>query len=66
MVQASNFVQIVEKRQGLKICCPEEIAYRMGFIDKKQLIKLAKPLEKSGYGAYLLKILEDENPIRNK
>jgi glucose-1-phosphate thymidylyltransferase len=66
MIQASNFVQIVEKRQGLKICCPEEIAYRMGFIDKNQLLKLTKPLIKSGYGAYLLKIMEDENSIRNK
>lgn len=66
MIQASNFVQIVEKRQGLKICCPEEIAYRMEFIDRKQLKKLARPLVKSGYGSYLLKIIEQEPQVRNK
>jgi len=53
LMQASNFVQVIEQRQGLKIGCSEEVAYRMGFIDKNQLFKLAEPLEKSGYGTYL-------------
>ena len=53
LIQAANFVQVIEQRQGLKIGCIEEIAYRMGFIDQQQLLALAKPLEKSGYGQYL-------------
>jgi glucose-1-phosphate thymidylyltransferase len=53
LMQAGNFVQVIEQRQGLKIGCIEEIAFRMGFIDQKQLLELAKPLEKSGYGQYL-------------
>lgn len=58
MLQAANFVQVVEQRQGLKIACIEEIAWRMGFIDDAQLRELARPLEKSGYGAYILDLLE--------
>ena len=57
LMQASQFVQVIEDRQGLKIGCIEEAAYRSGFIDKKQLKKLAQPLLKSGYGNYLLKII---------
>lgn len=53
LMQAGNFVQVIEQRQGLKIGCIEEIAYRMGFIDQQQLFALAAPLEKSGYGQYL-------------
>lgn len=53
---ASEFVRVIEKRQGFKIGCPEEIAYRMGFIDKEQLADLAEKLEKSGYGEYLRNI----------
>ena len=56
LMQASQFVQVIEDRQGLKIGCIEEIAYKMGFIDKAQLDELAKPLLKSGYGKYLQQI----------
>jgi glucose-1-phosphate thymidylyltransferase len=59
MLEASMFIYTLEKRQGLKIACPEEIAYRMGYIDAAQMEKLAAPLLKSGYGAYLLQILEE-------
>ena len=54
---AANYMQVIEERQGLKVCCPEEIAYRHGFIDGIQLEKLAAPLKKSGYGEYLLNLL---------
>lgn len=53
LMQASNFVQTIEQRQGLKVGCIEEVAFRMNFINKDQLLELAKPLEKSGYGTYL-------------
>ena len=56
LLQAANFVAVVEQRQGLKIGCPEEIAYRMGFIDREALTGLGSELEKSGYGQYLLDI----------
>ncbi len=62
LLDASDFVRIIEQRQGLKIACIEEIAYRLGYIDEEQLEKLAQPLKKTGYGKYLLKILE-ENEI---
>ncbi|MBW4888607.1 glucose-1-phosphate thymidylyltransferase RfbA [Mucilaginibacter sp. HMF5004] len=58
LMQAGQFVQVIEERQGLKIGCIEEIAYRMGFIDDAQLESIAKPLVKSGYGQYLLKLLK--------
>jgi glucose-1-phosphate thymidylyltransferase len=58
LMEASQFVQIIEHRQGLKIGCPEEIAYRMKFIDQQQLAALAGPLKKSGYGDYLLSIIK--------
>ena len=60
LLQASHFVYTVEQRQGLKVSCPEEIAYRMGFIDAEQLRRLADPLTKNGYGQYLLNLLEGE------
>ena len=59
LLDAANFVAAIEKRQGLKVCCPEEVAYRMGYINSEQLEKLAAPLKKSGYGDYLLKVLKD-------
>ncbi|MBA4853650.1 glucose-1-phosphate thymidylyltransferase RfbA [Emticicia sp. BO119] len=57
LMQAAQFVQVIEERQGLKIGCIEEVAYRMGFIDDKQLGKIAEPLVKSGYGQYLLNLI---------
>lgn len=57
LMQAGQFVQVIEERQGLKIGCIEEIAYRMGYINKEQLREIAAPLVKSGYGEYLLKII---------
>lgn len=56
LMQAGQFVQVIEERQGMKIGAIEEVAYRMGYIDKEQLIKIAEPLRKSGYGEYLLRI----------
>jgi glucose-1-phosphate thymidylyltransferase len=56
MNEASEYIQVIEKRTGLKIGCPEEIAYTQGFIDKDQLLKIAEPLKKSGYGEYLLNL----------
>ena len=58
LIQASMFIEAIETRQGLKVCCPEEIAFRSGFIDAAQLERLAAPLAKSGYGTYLLDILQ--------
>ncbi len=60
LLQASNYIHTIEKRQGLKISCIEEIAYKRGFISKEQLIKLAQPLLKSQYGDYLMNIAEDK------
>jgi glucose-1-phosphate thymidylyltransferase len=59
LMQASQFVEVIQSRQGLKISCIEEIAYRKGFIDKDQLCELAEPIRKSGYGEYLLKLIEN-------
>ncbi|MFM8415030.1 MAG: glucose-1-phosphate thymidylyltransferase RfbA [Planctomycetota bacterium] len=62
LLEAAQFIQSLEKRQGLKICCPEEIAWRQGWIDEAALRALARPLAKSGYGEYLLE-LADEGPL---
>ena len=59
LLEAAHFIETIERRQGLKIACPEEIAYRMGFIDAAQLEALVQPLEKSGYGEYLRRVLTD-------
>lgn len=59
LLEASLFIQTLEKRQGLKIACPEEIAYRRGYISAAQLTELAKPLAKNGYGQYLLAVLQE-------
>ncbi|MDO9487029.1 MAG: sugar phosphate nucleotidyltransferase, partial [Sphingomonadaceae bacterium] len=60
LLDAANYVRIIEERQGLKICCPEEIAWRQGFIDDARLEQLALPLRRSGYGLYLLDQLARE------
>ncbi|MDS4021662.1 MAG: glucose-1-phosphate thymidylyltransferase RfbA [Candidatus Competibacter sp.] len=58
LLAAAHFVQVVEQRQGLKVACPEEVAWRMGFIGDEDLARLAQPLAKSGYGEYLMELLE--------
>ncbi|HMV63272.1 MAG TPA: glucose-1-phosphate thymidylyltransferase, partial [Rhodocyclaceae bacterium] len=60
LLEASLFIQTLEKRQGLKIACPEEIAWRAGWIDAARLQQLAAPLAKNGYGQYLLRILDEK------
>lgn len=59
LLQAANFIEVVDSRQGLKVCCPEEIAFRMKYIDARQLEALARPLKKNGYGQYLYRILKE-------
>jgi glucose-1-phosphate thymidylyltransferase len=60
LLAAASFIETIEKRQGLKVNCPEEIAYRNGWISKEKLLEIAEPLIKSGYGKYLVKLLEDK------
>jgi glucose-1-phosphate thymidylyltransferase len=60
LMEAGNYIQTIENRQGLKICCPEEIAFVNGWIDREQLARLAEPLSKVGYGQYLLRLAEQD------
>jgi glucose-1-phosphate thymidylyltransferase len=62
LLEASQFIETIERRQGLKIACVEEIAFRMGFISADDLARLAAPLAKSGYGEYLLQVLRERTP----
>lgn len=59
LLQASSFIETIEERQGLKIGCPEEVAYRMGYISKEHLAQLAEPMKKNGYGSYLMEIVHE-------
>ena len=61
LLEASHFIQTIEKRQGLKIACPEEIAYRMGYITAENIRALAAALKNSAYGQYLVDVLDQEN-----
>jgi glucose-1-phosphate thymidylyltransferase len=63
LMQASNFIQIIEERQGLKVACPEEIAFRMGYIDAAQVARLAEPMRKNEYGRYLLDLIERRGAV---
>jgi glucose-1-phosphate thymidylyltransferase len=60
LLEAANFIETIENRQGLKVACPEEVAFRQGFIDAAQVERLAQPLAKTGYGQYLLQVLKSE------
>jgi len=62
LLQAANFIETIEQRQGLKIACPEEIAYHLGLIDAEDLARLAWPLQQSGYGQYLLDVVGAGQP----
>jgi glucose-1-phosphate thymidylyltransferase len=62
LLQASDFISAIEQRQGLKVACPEEVAYSLGLIDAEQVLRLAEPLRKSGYGEYLVNLVEGKRP----
>jgi glucose-1-phosphate thymidylyltransferase len=59
LIEAGNFIETIEHRQGLKVACPEEIAYRMGFINAEKLRQQAQPLLKNAYGEYLMRVLKE-------
>lgn len=65
LAEASNYVEVLEKRQGLKIACLEGIAYRQGWIDKEKMTKLAEPMLKNNYGKYLLKVIDELDRTNN-
>jgi glucose-1-phosphate thymidylyltransferase len=62
LLQASNFIQAIEQRQGLKVACPEEVAYKMGFITAEDVLRIARTMRSSDYGQYLERLIEDEGP----
>jgi glucose-1-phosphate thymidylyltransferase len=66
LLQAANFVQAVEERQGMMISCPEEIAYRLGYIDKDELRHLAQEMDNNQYGTYLLRLVDEELPFHSR
>tara|TARA_B100000287_G_C20410370_1_gene693325 strand:- start:47 stop:814 length:768 start_codon:yes stop_codon:yes gene_type:complete len=66
LLDAGNFIRVIEERQGLKICCPNETAYRQGYIDGEQLLALAAPLVKSGYGEYLKELIDPDKAPFNE
>jgi len=61
LAEATNFISTIERRQGIKIACPEEIAYNLGWIDAEQVLKLAEPIKKNGYGQYLISLIKDDH-----
>lgn len=63
LLEAGQFISTIEKRQGLKVCCPEEIAYRLGLITEKKLLEQAETMKKNGYGRYLFKIVEEQRSL---
>jgi glucose-1-phosphate thymidylyltransferase len=63
LMEAGNYIETIENRQGLKVCCPEEVAYLNGWIDNEQLLRLAAPLAKTGYGKYLQQLTR-QGPVR--
>jgi len=66
LLDAGNFIRVIEERQGLKACCPNETAYRLGYIDEEQLLALATPLENSGYGEYLKELVDPDKAPFNE
>ena len=66
LLQSSNFIETLEQRQGLKVACPEEISYRMSYIDAEQLARLAAPMKKSGYGQYLMDLLAETRARKHR
>jgi glucose-1-phosphate thymidylyltransferase len=66
LLQAANFVQAVEERQGMMISCPEEIAYRLGYIDKEELRHLAQEMDNNQYGTYLFRLVDEELPFHSR
>ena len=60
LIEAGNFIETIVSRQGLRVCCPEEIAFQNGWIDAEQLLRIAAPLAKSGYGDYLARVARGE------
>jgi glucose-1-phosphate thymidylyltransferase len=62
LLEAAQFIETIEKRQGLKVACPEEIAFRLGWISAEELVRLAGPMKNNGYGRYLLRLVSESIP----